>query len=476
MSQDSESLMTCPGCDTLLEPFQVECHACGQITQEMEIPYVAQAQPQELELEMSCRDWISKGKMALKMGSLNEAQACFAEAVLRVKGLSNSAKLEVEARKRLAYVCEKSDKKQEAIEQYMALECLTFDKEQKVRFQQRVDALNLAIETRLRESQNFSEFRELASRESRSVPLYCKACKRLLNESEVYEYRRMRSMAGTCVCGFKGTPLARKRPRKATVDMVAIEEHARQRKKRKTLIEAAAKPREGGRDRTTAIILAVTLGGFGAHKFYLGETLQGYAHVAFCWTLIPILLSWIDAVQLFHMSRVSFNLMYNVEAIIASIPFEAEPKAEEIDHSEVFSMELSDDDPDDFLDEYSSLDCDDGIEATRTRTAITQAQIDQIKEVPVKDAKSEAAKVEALRAEAGLTNPSESDSSGEEKAQASSSGDEEATSKTQAEEAAACEAEPDANEPAKSGTNSAPAKSKSKTKKSSETAKPKKHT
>lgn len=403
MSQDSESLMTCPSCNTLLEPFQVECHSCGVITQEMEIPQVAQAAPQELELEMSCRDWILKGKMALKMGSLNEAQACFAEAVMRVKGLSNASKLEVEARKRLAYVCEKSDKKQEAIEQYVALESLIPDREQKSRFQQRVDALNQALETKLREYQNVSEFRELIGHESRNVPLYCKACKRLLNESEVYEYRRMKSMAGICVCGFKGTPLARKRPRRATVDLVAVEEHARQRKKRKTLIEAAAKPRPGGRDRMTAVLLAVTLGGFGAHKFYLGEKLQGYGHLVFCWTLIPFLLSWIDAIQLYSMSRVSFNLTYNVEAIIASIPFEPEPEPEEIDHSHVFSMEITSDEPDDFLDEYSSLDCDDGSESTRTRAAIAQAQLELAAEEKVRAARAESDKIKEMRAEAGLT-------------------------------------------------------------------------
>lgn len=407
MSQDSESLMTCPSCNTLLEPFQVECHSCGVITQEMEIPLIAQAAPQEVELEMSCRDWISKGKMALKMGSLNEAQACFAEAVMRVKGLSNASKLEVEARKRLAYVCEKSDKKQEAIEQYVALESLIPDREQKSRFQQRVDSLNQALESKLREFQNVSEFRELIGHESRNVPLYCKACKRLLNESEVYEYRRMKSMAGTCVCGFKGTPLARKRPRRATVDLVAVEEHARQRKKRKTLIEAAAKPRSGGRDRMTAVILALTLGGFGAHKFYLGEKLQGYGHLIFCWTLIPFLLSWIDAIQLYSMSRVSFNLTYNVEAIIASIPFEPEQKSEDIDHSHVFSMEITDDDPDDFLDEYSSLDCDDGSESTRTRAAIAQAQLELAAEEKIRAARAEAEKIEAMRADAGLSAKSE---------------------------------------------------------------------
>lgn len=394
--------MTCPSCNTLLEPFQVECHSCGVITQEMEIPYIAQAAPRALELEMSCRDWISKGKLALKMGSLNEAQACFAEAVLRVKGLSNSSKLEVEARKRLAYVCEKSDKKQEAIEQYVALEHLTPDKEQKSRFQQRVDALHLALEARYMETQNLSEFRELLGHESRNVPLYCKVCKRMLNESEVYEYRRMKSMAGNCVCGFKGTPLARKRPKRPTVDLVGVEEHARQRKKRKTLIEAASKPREGGRDRMTAVILAITLGGFGAHKFYLGEQLQGYGHLMFCWTLIPFLLSWIDAVQIYNMSRVSFNLTYNVEAIIASIPFDPEPKQKNEDHSQVFSMEITDDDPDDFLDEYSSLDCDVGSESTRTRAAIAQAQLELAAEEKLRATRAEAQRVEAMRAEAGL--------------------------------------------------------------------------
>lgn len=41
---------------------------------------------------------------------------------------------------------------------------------------------------------------------------------------------------------------------------------------------------------TTAVLLALFLGGIGAHKFYLGKTVAGILYILFCWTSIP---SWI---------------------------------------------------------------------------------------------------------------------------------------------------------------------------------------
>ena len=44
------------------------------------------------------------------------------------------------------------------------------------------------------------------------------------------------------------------------------------------------------------IVLAVFLGGFGAHKFYAGKTMSGILHLVFCWTGIPHIIAIISAI------------------------------------------------------------------------------------------------------------------------------------------------------------------------------------
>jgi TM2 domain-containing membrane protein YozV len=46
----------------------------------------------------------------------------------------------------------------------------------------------------------------------------------------------------------------------------------------------------------TAALLAFMLGGFGAHKFYLGQTFQGILYLLFCWTGIPLILGIIESI------------------------------------------------------------------------------------------------------------------------------------------------------------------------------------
>ncbi|WP_199453919.1 NINE protein [Vibrio owensii] len=43
-----------------------------------------------------------------------------------------------------------------------------------------------------------------------------------------------------------------------------------------------------------AALLAFFLGGFGAHKFYLGKIGQGIMYLVFCWTLIPAIIAFIE--------------------------------------------------------------------------------------------------------------------------------------------------------------------------------------
>jgi TM2 domain-containing membrane protein YozV/Tfp pilus assembly protein PilE len=49
-----------------------------------------------------------------------------------------------------------------------------------------------------------------------------------------------------------------------------------------------------GADKTALALLAFFLGGFGAHKFYLGKYGQGILYILFCWTGIPALIAFIE--------------------------------------------------------------------------------------------------------------------------------------------------------------------------------------
>lgn len=66
------------------------------------------------------------------------------------------------------------------------------------------------------------------------------------------------------------------------------------------------------KSKTTAAVLALLLGGLGIHKFYLGNSI-GILYLLFCWTLIPALVGFIEALLLFSMSEKEFNLKYNRE-------------------------------------------------------------------------------------------------------------------------------------------------------------------
>ncbi len=52
---------------------------------------------------------------------------------------------------------------------------------------------------------------------------------------------------------------------------------------------------EEKRDVFVGVLLAIFLGGFGIHKFWLGETTTGVIYLLFCWTFIPSLIAIVDA-------------------------------------------------------------------------------------------------------------------------------------------------------------------------------------
>jgi TM2 domain-containing membrane protein YozV len=71
------------------------------------------------------------------------------------------------------------------------------------------------------------------------------------------------------------------------------------------------------RNKTTAALLALLLGGIGAHKFYLGRGGLGILYLIFCWTFIPAVIGFIEAIMLFSMSDADFDLKYNTAFVSA---------------------------------------------------------------------------------------------------------------------------------------------------------------
>jgi len=51
-----------------------------------------------------------------------------------------------------------------------------------------------------------------------------------------------------------------------------------------------------GKNKVTAGVLAILLGGLGVHKFYLGQTGMGVLYLLFCWTFIPAILGLIEGI------------------------------------------------------------------------------------------------------------------------------------------------------------------------------------
>lgn len=67
----------------------------------------------------------------------------------------------------------------------------------------------------------------------------------------------------------------------------------------------------GTRNRTSAAIFALFLGGLGVHKFYLGQAGQGIVYLLFCWTLVPSFVGFIEAIVYLSMSDAAFHARYN---------------------------------------------------------------------------------------------------------------------------------------------------------------------
>jgi TM2 domain-containing membrane protein YozV len=65
------------------------------------------------------------------------------------------------------------------------------------------------------------------------------------------------------------------------------------------------------KNKIVAALLAFFVGGFGIHKFYLGENGAGLLYLLFCWTLIPGVVAFFEFLGLILMSDQAFNAKYN---------------------------------------------------------------------------------------------------------------------------------------------------------------------
>ena len=70
-------------------------------------------------------------------------------------------------------------------------------------------------------------------------------------------------------------------------------------------------PRGTMRTKTAACLWALLLGGLGAHKFYLGRPGWGIVYLLLCWTFVPAIISFFEAICFAVMNQAEFDKKYN---------------------------------------------------------------------------------------------------------------------------------------------------------------------
>lgn len=65
------------------------------------------------------------------------------------------------------------------------------------------------------------------------------------------------------------------------------------------------------KNKIVAALLAFFVGGFGIHRFYLGQTGRGILYLLFFWTVIPGFIAIIDCISLLLMDDDRFDRLYN---------------------------------------------------------------------------------------------------------------------------------------------------------------------
>ncbi|MCY7296272.1 TM2 domain-containing protein [Alteromonas sp. a30] len=65
------------------------------------------------------------------------------------------------------------------------------------------------------------------------------------------------------------------------------------------------------KNKNVAATIALLAGGFGIHKFYLGQTLWGWIYLVFFWTFIPSVVALVEFILYLFMSEEEFDAKYN---------------------------------------------------------------------------------------------------------------------------------------------------------------------
>jgi TM2 domain-containing membrane protein YozV len=83
------------------------------------------------------------------------------------------------------------------------------------------------------------------------------------------------------------------------------------------------------KNKITAGILGILLGGLGIHKFYLDRPGQGILYLLFCWTFIPAVVGFVEGIIYLTMTDQDFNAKYNsgISAGTATAPTTLPPKS-----------------------------------------------------------------------------------------------------------------------------------------------------
>lgn len=74
------------------------------------------------------------------------------------------------------------------------------------------------------------------------------------------------------------------------------------------------------KNKTTAGILGILLGGLGVHKFYLDQPGLGILYLLFCWTFIPAVIGLVEGIIYLTMTDQDFNAKYNSGARAGTTP------------------------------------------------------------------------------------------------------------------------------------------------------------
>lgn len=67
---------------------------------------------------------------------------------------------------------------------------------------------------------------------------------------------------------------------------------------------------QGRKSKVAAALFGILLGGFGAHKFYLGQVGMGFLYLIFFWTFIPAIAGLIEGIIYLTMSDQDFARKY----------------------------------------------------------------------------------------------------------------------------------------------------------------------